>query len=400
MKILHIIGGDFKGGAFKGARILHNTLTKLKIDSKIFNDNGDLNNKDDKIVVISKNLIIRIINYFYILIEKFLKNFFLPRKRSSFTLSLLGFDLTKFKEYRDADIVHIHWLNQGFINLKSLSKVNKPIVWTMRDMWPFTGGSHYTMDFKNYENSKISKKIKNYKKKNYGNNIKFVAISDWLKYEAQKSLVLENQFVSRIYNNIELNKFKNISKEEAKLKLKIFTKKKIILFGAVNPQNKRKGWEIFLETIKKLDKSKYYLLIFGNFWSQETLNRIGLEYKSLGYIEDNNTLNSIYSSSDIFVFPSIQEAFGKTWAEAIACNTPVVCFDKTPPSEFLEHKINSYIVKKIDSEELKRGIEWISSEIEKGNLKKNLKNKKFLEIDEINIAKEYINLYESLLNKE
>ena len=277
MKILHIIGGDFKGGAFKGARILHNTLTKLKIDSKIFNDNGDLNNKDDKIVVISKNLIIRIINYFYILIEKFLKNFFLPRKRSSFTLSLLGFDLTKFKEYRDADIVHIHWLNQGFINLKSLSKVNKPIVWTMRDMWPFTGGSHYTMDFKNYENSKISKIIKNYKKKKYGNNIKFVAISDWLKYEAQKSLVLEDQFVSRIYNNIELNKFKKISKEEAKLKLKIFTKKKIILFGAVNPQNKRKGWEIFLETIKKLDKSKYFLLIFGNFWSQESLIRIGLE---------------------------------------------------------------------------------------------------------------------------
>ena len=247
---------------------------------------------------------------------------------------------------------------------------------------------------------KLVKKLKIIKKKNYGNNIKFVAISDWLKYEAQKSLVLENQFVSRIYNNIELNKFKNISKEEAKLKLKIFTKKKIILFGAVNPQNKRKGWEIFLETIKKLDKSKYYLLIFGNFWSQESLNRIGLEYKSLGYIEDNNTLNSIYSSSDIFVFPSIQEAFGKTWAEAIACNTPVVCFDKTPPSEFLEHKINSYIVKKIDSEELKRGIEWISSEIEKGNLKKNLKNKKFLEIDEINIAKEYINLYESLLNKK
>ena len=92
-----------------------------------------------------------------------------------------------------ADIIHIHWLGQGFINLKSLKKVNKPIVWTMRDMWPFTGGSHYTMDFEKYEKSLISKKIKEIKKRNNKKNFKFVAMSEWLKLQAEKSDVLLEQ---------------------------------------------------------------------------------------------------------------------------------------------------------------------------------------------------------------
>ena len=116
----------------------------------------------------------------------------------------------------------------------------------MRDMWPFTGGSHYVMDFVDYEKSYIAKKkIQNYKKKIYTKKIEFVAISDWLKSEAQKSITLKSYNVLRIYNNVNLNKFNKISKENAKYILNIVTNKKIILFGAVNPQNKRKGWEIF-----------------------------------------------------------------------------------------------------------------------------------------------------------
>ena len=57
----------------------------------------------------------------------------------------------------------------------------------MRDMWPFTGGSHYTSDFEDYERGFISKKLQNYKKKNYQKNITFVAISEWLKKKAIKS---------------------------------------------------------------------------------------------------------------------------------------------------------------------------------------------------------------------
>ena len=133
-----------------------------------------------------------------------MKFIFLHSPRETFSISILGFDITKFKEYQEADIIHIHWLGQGFINLNSLSKIDKPVVWTMRDMWPFSGGPHYTMDFEKYEKSRISQLIKNYKKKNYKKNFIFVAVSKWLKKEAERSSVLKNYNIMQIDNNIDL----------------------------------------------------------------------------------------------------------------------------------------------------------------------------------------------------
>ena len=288
MKVLHIVGGSPLSGAYKGTYILHEALKDLKIDSKILNDNPQKKfiKKDEDVFYINANIFTKFVNKVFVIIEKILKSVYLKSPRSTFTIGFFGFDITNTKQYKEADIIHIHWLNQGFIKLQSLSKVEKPIVWTMRDMWPFTGGAHYTMDFEKYEKSYLSKIIRNIKKKIYKKNIQFVAISEWLKIQAKKSSVLENHEIKRIYNNIDTRDFNLLPKEDAKSILNIDTKKKIILFGAQNPQSKRKGWNIFVETLKKLDRSKYFLLIFGNFWSYEILNDIGIEYKILGFIDD------------------------------------------------------------------------------------------------------------------
>ena len=403
MKILHIIGGASKDGAYKGANILHKELLRLKIDSKILNDTQIKNDKkiirnlDDKVIYINKDIIKYIINKFFVYIEKFLKSIFLHSPRSTFTLGFFGFDITRIKEFKEADIIHIHWIGQGFIKLNSLSKIDKPVVWTMRDMWPFTGGSHYSMDFEKFENSNLSKKIQKIKKGIYKKNFTFIAISDWLKNKAKKSYVLEKYDIERIYNNIDLKDFNLMEKKYAEGLLKISTNKKIILYGAQNTQSKRKGWEIFVNTLKKLDKNKYFLLVFGNLWSQKTLDDIGIEYKSLGFIDDNKILNAAYSIADLFVASSIQEAFGKTWAEALACGTPVLCFNDTSISEIIDHKINGYITNNFDSDELHGGITWLSEKLVKNDtIKKEIINKA-LKFDVKIIAENYINLYKKLL---
>jgi glycosyltransferase involved in cell wall biosynthesis len=401
MKILHIVGGKHNSGAFMGANILHNALLELDVNSKLLNDVPfKINNKNIKnIVFINNNFIKRIINKLFIYFEKILKSIYLPSPRGTFTVGLFGFNIVKLKEYKEADIIHIHWLNQGFIKLRSLSKVDKPVIWTMRDMWAFTGGSHYSMEFEKYEVSYLSKIIRNYKRKIYNKNFQFIAISEWLKNKAQNSSVLQNYKVKRIYNNIDIKDFNLINKGVARSTLKILTKKKIILYGAQNPQSKRKGWDIFVETLKKLDKSKYFLLIFGNFWSQKILDNIGIEYKILGFIDNKKIMNAAYSSADIFVASSIQEAFGKTFAEAMLCETPVVCFDNTSISEIVDHKINGYIVKNQNSYELKEGIDWMSEEIKKKNYNKDRARVKAIDFDAKVIAKEYIELYKNALNK-
>ena len=394
MKILHIVGGSAKGGAFKGVEILHNALLKLDIDSNILNDTPIEKERKffiKKIFFVNNNFSRQIMTKIFVNFEKFLKSIFLKSPRPAFTIGLTGFDITKLQEYKEADIIHIHWLNQGFINLKSISKIRKPIIWTMRDMWAFTGGSHYTMDFEKYEDSYLSLLLKKYKKKIFEKNIQFIAISNWLKNKAKQSDVLKNYDIKTIYNNININDFELIDQVEAKLSLNISTKKKILLFGAQNPQSKRKGWNLLLETLKKLNKDNFYLLIYGNFWSHKILDKIGIEYKSMGFVNDKKFLNLIYCSSDIFLATSIQEAFGKTWAEAMACNIPVICFDNTSTSEIIDHKINGYIVDGFDSEKLKDGINWMIEE--KNNLKNNKIREKIDQFNSSRIAKKYIEIY-------
>ena len=403
MKILHVVGGSPQNGAYQGARILHETLLEMKIDSSILNDsnikskNFEINDHSKSTYFVNDSFYKNILSTIFVTTEKILKTIFLHSPRSTFTIGLLGFDITKLNEYKNADIIHLHWLNQGFINLTSLSKINKPVIWTLRDMWAFTGGSHYNIDFEKYEKSFFSKKFKIFKKKCYNDNFQFVAISDWLKKEAKNSLVLKDRDVSKIDNNIDLSKFTFIPKNEAKNKLNIFTQKKIILFGANNPQIKRKGWDIFIDTLKKLDKSKYYLSIFGNFWSNKILDEIGIEYKNFGFIKDKKKLNYLYSSSDIFVASSIQEAFGKTWAESLACGTPFVCFANTAAAGIIKHKIDGYIVNELNSNQLKDGIDWLIENLNKIKDKNDLRKiaEKF---DTKKIAEEYIQLYKGLIS--
>ena len=398
IKVLHVVGGSLTNGAAKGANVLHEALLSLKIDSKLLNDSTPkVRNIDKKIIFINDTFFKRIINNIFVYLEKILKSIFLHAPRETFTLGFFGFDITKLKEYKNAHIIHIHWLNQGFIKLGSLSKINKPLVWTMRDMWSFTGGSHYTMDFEKYEKSYISKIIKNFKKKNYNKNFHFIAVSDWLRNKAQKSSTLKEYDIKRIYNNINTNDFDIITKKQAKSFLKISTKKKIILYGAQNPQSKRKGWSIFIRTLKKLDNTKYFLLIFGNFWSQESLDKIGIEYKSLGFINDKKILNNTYSSADLFVASSIEDAWPKTFAEAMYCGTPVVCFDNTSISEIVDHKVNGYIVKNFDADLLKKGIDWLSKEIMKNSFNKNSSRIKISNFSGDVIAKKYIKFYKKIL---
>ena len=405
IKVLHVVGGPLEYGASKGANILHQALLELDIDSKLLNDSpskivlNDMVNFDKNIVFINDNFLKKLFNKIFVLFEKITKLAYFNRPAETFTLGFFGFDITKVKEYKEAEIIHLHWLNQGFINLSSLSKINKPVIWTMRDMWAFTGGEHYSMGFEKYESGYLSKMMQNIKKKNYNKNFHFVAVSNWLKKKAEKSYILKDYDIKKIDNNIDIKDFSLLTKNTARTKLNISTKKQIILYGAQNPQSKRKGWDIFVETLKKLDKSKYYLLIFGNFWSQKILDNIDFEYKILGYINDKTTLNEAYCAADIFVASSIEDAWPKTFAEAMYCGTPVVCFKNTSISEIVDHKINGYVVENFNPNELKDGIDWLSDEVKKDN-SKNIKARiKILDFDAKVIAKKYIDLYKSVLNR-
>lgn len=78
------------------------------------------------------------------------------KKHNLFAVDIanMGTDITSLPEFQQADVIHLHWINQGMLSLKDIQKIidsGKPIVWTMHDMWPITGICHHAQDCTKYQ---------------------------------------------------------------------------------------------------------------------------------------------------------------------------------------------------------------------------------------------------------
>lgn len=409
MNILHIQAGDLSGGAARGTYWLHQGLLECSINSKILSNKLNTLNDPSVVSILKNNR--AIFNSFLRRQIDYLPYRFPGKKITTpFSIGIKGFNFLKTKEYKEADIIHLHWINDGFIDIKILKKINKPIIWTLRDMWPMTGGCHYAMDCENYKkecgkcpqlksnkNFDLSKLVFNRKMKYLPTNIKLVGISNWISSVAKESLLLKNYNIRTIYNNINLNSFFPINKKTAKDSLGINSSKKMILAGSQNLYSFFKGFDKYLDAVKLLDKKKYFLCFFGASDKSEA-RTLGFEHKNFGFINDEKLLRKLYSAADIFVAPSVMEAFCKTIAESMACGTPVVCFDATGPKEIVDHKITGYKAKPFDVNDIANGINWIAKYPFYEKLCKDAREKVMKKFDNKVIAKEYIKLYNELLN--
>jgi glycosyltransferase involved in cell wall biosynthesis len=409
MRILHLMAGSIEEGAARGLYWLHEGLLNKGIDSKILIQQEYRRVQDNTVSVITRSKKTRIINYFNIMMEKLIVHYY--RKKNPFELfspSIFGLNIMNNDLYKNADIIHLHWINNAYIDFKMLSKIQKPIVWTLRDMWPFTGGCHYAGNCENYKNScgrcpmlgssskyDLSKYIFQRKKKYYKDNIHAVAISNWMKTCAQESKLFNNTEV--IHNCLDPEKFSSISKKTARETLGLSIDSKVVLIGAINIlDNKTKGFDKFIEAVKLLDDDIQYLF-FGSHMSDHE-NFKNKKIKSLGFINDDITLKIVYSAADVFVAPSIQEAFGKMIIESMACETPVVAFDATGPKDIITHKVDGYLAEAYESSDLAEGIKWILEDKEQHVLlSKKAREKVMNNFSSDIIAEKYIDLYKKII---
>lgn len=409
MKVLHIVGGGLSGGAARGAYWLHQGLRQIGINSRLFVQKSGI--KDENIVSLSGS---RKGNFQQILLsalDQIPTWFYKNRNKKFYSAGICGYNPVKTQEYKEADLIHLHWINNGMLSIFQIGKMQKPVVWTMRDMWPMTGGCHYAMDCKKYEttcgfcdqlNSKkhhdLSYYILKAKLTNFPKHIKIVGISHWLSECAKQSSLFRNFDISTIFNNINTDEFVPIDKYIARNILGLPDKKKIILTGAQNLDDFHKGFPNYLKAIQLLNnKTDKYLLFFGKL-DENIVMKSGFEYKSFGFLEDSISLRLVYSASDVFVAPTLIDAFGKTLAEAMACGTPVVSFDVAGPKDIVDHKINGYKASPYMAEELAAGIEWVLfDESRHKRLCANAREKSVGSFSSDSIANQYLALYQSIL---
>ena len=199
-----------------------------------------------------------------------------------------GTDITSLPEFQQADVIHLHWVNQGMLSLNDIRKIlksGKPVVWTMHDMWPCTGICHHARECTNYHQEcnhcpylygggskkDLSNRIFRKKQQLYKEApITFVTCSQWLKGQAEKSALLTGETVISIPNPINTNLFKPRNKKEARSKCHLPQNGKLILFGSAKITDKRKGIDYLIESCKLLAekhpelKDYLSLVVFSN----------------------------------------------------------------------------------------------------------------------------------------
>jgi glycosyltransferase involved in cell wall biosynthesis len=309
------------------------------------------------------------------------------------------------------DVVHLHWVNEGMLSLKDLRRLARPIVWSLHDMWPMTGGCHYTGTCENYKKechscpilSSEKYKDQSYnvfhkKKRIYGElSLTPVGLSKWMREEAASSSLLKGFRNTNLPNLIDTSIYLPISKEESKRALGVDVSTKLLLFGAVNPTaEKRKGFSELMEAVKGLDRTQITLGILGNV-AELPSELEGFPVCKLGLLSDDLALKVAYNAADLLIVPSLQENLSNMILESMACGTPVVAFDIGGNGDMIDHCINGFLARPYLSVDLANGITWVLNQQVSSKLREVVRQKIVHNFAYGVVAPEYAKLYKDII---
>lgn len=327
-----------------------------------------------------------------------------------------GADITSLPEFKEADIIHLHWINQGFLSLKSIRKIidsGKPVVWTLHDMWPFTGICHYSGSCDKYltechhcplllhggSQKDLSTRVFRKKEKMLrGAHITFVACSHWLEKLASQSALLTGQRVISIPNAINTSLFRPENKAAARLSFNLPADKTLLLFSSMKITDKRKGIDFMVEACRYLAETqpqlaeKLGIVIVG----KEAAAMKGMfpfPVYAVDYVADEKRMASLYNAVQAFVTPSLQDNLPNTIVEAMSCGTPCVGFEVGGIPEMIDHKINGYIARYQDAKDLAEGILYVLLQADYDCLSRAAVKKASMTYGESAVAMKYIKIY-------
>ena len=321
-----------------------------------------------------------------------------------------GYDITKLPEFQEADVIHLHWVNQGMLSLKGIQKIlqsGKPVVWTMHDIWPATALCHVTLGCQHFTSQcgncrllpgggsshDYSTTIWQRKQRMLADeNIYFVACSHWLESEAKRSALLKGQKITSIPNPIDTRIYKRGNKQEARQRLGLPLDKKLILFASQRVTNVNKGMDYLIEACRQLQISDAAVVILGGH-AEEVVSQLSLEAYPLGYVNDEQRIVDVYHASDVFVLPSLSENLPNTIMEAMACGVPCVGFKVGGIPEEIDHRRNGYVADYRSAPRRARGICWILTEADYEELSKNAVQKVVQNYSQQSVALKYLDVY-------
>ncbi len=270
-------------------------------------------------------------------------------------------------EFADSfDVINVHWVAEMLSAeaVSFLANLGKPLVWTLHDMLPFTGGCHYSNGCEGYKESctdcpQLISHFDDYpaqvlksKLTCWTDDIVVVSPSRWLAECARNSKVFRNNRIEVIPNSVDTNVFRPMGKTASRRRLGLPCDCSILLFTSYDNNERRKGFIELLEMTKHLNEvgQEFHILTFGHEASE--LREIGLPYTCLGYSDDIEQLVAGYCAADVTILPTLEDNLPNTILESVACGTPVVAFDSGGVGDAVINDVTGFIVERGDTKAL------------------------------------------------
>ena len=408
MKVVHLSSSDGGGGAARAAYRLHQSLQASGVDSEMFVNSavaGDWTvfgpqTRGRKFWNLLRGAAA-------LLITRTLKTNNLILHSPAFLRSGWPTKVNK----SDADVVHIHWTAGEMLSIADLRRIKKPIVWTLHDMWAFSGAEHYSEDFRwrdgyrrdnrpLYESGfDLNRWTWRRKRRAWRRKIQVVAPSSWLADCAKASKLMKGWPVEQIFLPLDVHVWEPVDQSVARELLGLPNGVPLLLFGAAGGGNDpRKGFDLLLDSIRHLEGvvPGLHVVIFGQMEPSSPPN-LGFPLHYAGHITDDVSLRLLYSACDVFALPSRQDNLPLTVVEALSCGTPVVAFDHSGPPSIVKHKKTGYLAEYLDSEDFAAGVAWVLGQMNPALLR--IKARKYAEqaFDADSIAAKHLELYRKVL---
>ena len=417
MKVLIVNTSEQTGGAAVAANRLMNALNNHGVKAKMLV--RDKSTDDICVVGLQGTLGKR----WHFLWERLVVFFHLHFKRDHLfevDIANSGTDITKLREFKEADIIHLHWINQGMLSLSGIRKIlrsGKPVVWTMHDIWPATAICHYARGCQSYmsrchhcvllpgRGSERDLAAKVWKRKVQllsTANVSFVACSRWLEGEAKRSALLNGHFITSIPNPIDTRIYCPKDKVEARRSLGLPEQGRYVLFVSQRVTDERKGIAYLIESMGKLVaqhpelKADTRIVILGSH-ADEVARELPLPVDTLGYVSDVETIVNVYNAADVFVTPSLEDNLPNTIMESMACGVPCVGFRVGGIPEMIDHRKTGYVAEFRNSDDLARGIGWVLCEASAEELSRQSVRKVMKSYSQTGVAMQYSEVYQQAL---
>jgi len=412
VKVLHLSTSDVAGGAARAAFRLHRGLVDSGVHSRML---VQTKYGTDPLVAGSDTRMGGMLATLKYVVDSMPVLFSRRGRGATFSPATYPDRIVRHAAGIAPDIIHLHWIAGGFMRIETLSQLSQPIVWTLHDMWPFTGGCHYSSECSRYTGScgcchelrstienDLSRRIWQRKSKAWREvPITVIAPSRWMAECASASSLFSETDIKIIPNAINTSLFHPSDRFIARKILELPLDRRLILFGAMNPTgDSRKGFQHLLAAINDLAKNGWgeraELLVYGESPSVE-LHDFGMKLRSMGQVSDD-LLVLLNIAADVLVVPSIQDNLPNTVMEAMACETPVVAFKIGGMPDMIDHGETGWLAHPFDQKDLAQGIAFVIEDVcRREEMGRRAREKIVREYADNIVARRHMDLYEEIL---